>query len=315
MKLRIVPALVAALLVPIESSWSAALAQESATAPAATADVVKLKDGSMYRGTIIELVPDDHVRITLPSGETRNFLMIDVAYAGSAESAPKPKPQTPRRPARSSDDTHEDDEPTVHLTGSEKDVQFLAPTSQSETTGVGYAWGGTLVYGASSRHYSILCTAPCDTTLSAGSHRLALAVRGGKAVEADDPIEIHGPTTLLGTYESRLGVRIAGVVVVAAGAIVGTVLMLESLHKSTCDGSGVCTTSGVDTNMLWGGVAVFGLGSLVGLIMVLMKDTATIEVVPSSNAQSIRMPGLAREGGAVPATPLDGTGLAVRYRF
>jgi hypothetical protein len=32
--------------------------------PAApSADVVRLKDGAMYRGTIVELVPNDHVDI------------------------------------------------------------------------------------------------------------------------------------------------------------------------------------------------------------------------------------------------------------
>jgi hypothetical protein len=84
---RLRSALVAAMMLPIGTTWApSAQAQEAtaASAPGALADVVKLKDGSLFRGTITALVAGDHVDLLLLSGETRQFTMSEVAYAGPA---------------------------------------------------------------------------------------------------------------------------------------------------------------------------------------------------------------------------------------
>jgi hypothetical protein len=64
---------------------------------------VRLKNGAMYRGKISEIVPGDHVKISLPTGETLTFPMSQVDYAGlaklmpSAMSQPGPAPSQPRQ--------------------------------------------------------------------------------------------------------------------------------------------------------------------------------------------------------------------------
>jgi hypothetical protein len=71
------------------STSQRARAQDDDHAPATPPDVVRLKDGSFFRGTILELVADDHVVLRLSSGETKRFAMDDVKYAGSAADEPK----------------------------------------------------------------------------------------------------------------------------------------------------------------------------------------------------------------------------------
>jgi hypothetical protein len=318
MRGTVASALAIALLVS-GSSWSVAYAQEAPAAPSPP-DVVKTKDGSMYRGTIIELVAGDHVRMTLPTGETRNFPMSDVAYAGAAEGAPRPEAPSPRkaRPStREKTDTDEDeDEATVHLTANEKDLQVLIRAGQSETTGTGYTIGhGATFYSGESRHYAVLCTAPCDTSLPPGTHRLAVSLDGGRAIEADEPVRIHAPATnLRATYDSRGGYRAAGILLMIGGGLAGTILMGASIHPSTCDKYNNCT-GGTDGGLMLAGVAVTGVSVLFGLGLALMRPIVTIEPVRSSDARSLRLPEMTRKEGGVASTPIDGLALSVRYPF
>src|SRR4051794_21414836 len=52
--------------------------------PASPPDVVKLKDGSLLRGTIVELKAKEFVQIQLLTGEVRRLGMDQVEYAGPA---------------------------------------------------------------------------------------------------------------------------------------------------------------------------------------------------------------------------------------
>ena len=53
----------------------------------ASKDVVRLKDGSVVRGTISELLKNRSVTIVTLSGKTLEFAMSDVAYAGPESKA------------------------------------------------------------------------------------------------------------------------------------------------------------------------------------------------------------------------------------
>ena len=81
MRLPLFAALCAALL---GSSPRLAAAQTTGGAGSAPPDIVRLKDGGMVRGTIIELVPNGSVKIQLADGQTRTFAMADTTYAGPA---------------------------------------------------------------------------------------------------------------------------------------------------------------------------------------------------------------------------------------
>lgn len=56
----------------------------SGVAAAQESYVVKLKDGSIYQGDLVEYVPEDHVTIHLATGETRRFAWSEIANAKQA---------------------------------------------------------------------------------------------------------------------------------------------------------------------------------------------------------------------------------------
>jgi hypothetical protein len=281
------PALVLSLLLSVESSWTnVALAQSSPPSATALADVVRLKDGSIYRGTIVELVPDDHVDLVLPSGQTRRFQMNDVAYAGSAatrEDAPAATPPPAPAPSAAGERAPK---AGLHLEANQPDVQFLVRVGQAEATGFGYAWGGGgfVSFVGHSREYALICTAPCDGELPNGIHRLALSLGGGKAIEAADPVELQGPATLHGTYESRAGTRTLGWVLFGVSLGAGSLIAATSLRtRQTCDSTGFCyTDKAINGTQLGIGVGVMLVGGIVGAILGATKDKAIIEVVPQA---------------------------------
>jgi hypothetical protein len=314
------PALLLSLLLPIESSWShVALAQTSPPSASALADVVKLKDGSIYRGTIVELVPGDHVDIVLPSGQTRRFPMSDVAYAGAAtphEDVPAAA-ASPPAPAPSAAGEHAP-KAELHLEANERDVQFLVRVGQGEASGFGYVWGGGgfVSFVGHSRQYALICTAPCDGELPNGIHRLALSLRGGKAIEAEDPVELEGPATLRGTYECRAGTRAVGWVLFGLSLAAGTLIAATSVRTTyTCDVDGFCSTDKrIVGAQLGAGVGIMLAGGIAGAIVGVTKDKAIIEVVPQA-PRAWLWPATGREGAWLAPASSAGSGLALRYRF
>jgi hypothetical protein len=201
-------------------------------------------------------------------------------------------PQSPPAPRE------ESEEATVHVLGAQddSDVQLLLRTNQG---------------------YEALCTAPCDAHLSRGTHRFALSREGGKAVEVAEAVTVSGPGTMRATYESRTGMRTAGVVILvpSAGAmIVGlTIALVDSANSFGPDvGAGLSGNPSPAHSGAPEVVAVIGLvGTLLSLPFLLARDHATVEIVPATTARIL--PGTTREGAFVP--PSDSHGLALRVRF
>ena len=267
----------------------------------AIADVVRLKDGGVYRGTITELVPDDHVTLLTASGGTRDFKMSDVTYAGPLSKDPDSEgdqPSSPERRRASGASEGSAGGIAVHFTANLPHVQLLWRVGQSEFSGGGYAAGEALVMFGSSQEYRVLCTAPCDASLPPGEHRLALSYDGGKSVEFLDPVRVKSPMTLKGTYDSNAGLRGVGVGVILLGGLGGTLLMLAAIH-----GSG----GPPDTGLLLAGGGVSITGVLVGLGLAFMQDSATFEVAHRDAAGSTeRTPAKKETAWFAPRLAADG---------
>lgn len=273
-----------------------AAAQPTTTAPApGVSDEVHLKDGSVFRGTITERVPRDHVDLLMPNGQTRRFPMSQVTYAGPAEGAG----------AGSGAGAGVD----VHVTSDQRDVQLLLRVGQSEATG----WTFRGAIALEGRSYAIVCTAPCDTQLPAGLQRLALSQHGGSSAEADDPIDLRPSSTLYVHYDSHAAIRVVGYVIAAASAITGIVLIATSIDFSCSQAqqsAGQC--SPVTTSQLIAGLAVMIGGGIVGGILAGIGDGATIQLVPTTSSGPLRLPG-ASESFAT--APVEAPGLGLRVRF
>jgi hypothetical protein len=302
MKRHRVAVLLAASVIPACLAWSpAASAQPAPTPPpsaAALADEVKLKDGSIFRGTITELVPRDHVDLLLPGGQTRRFPAADVAYAGPAARPPAGAPPGPALPQGAK----------VHVESDQDDVQLLVRTGQVE----GEAWGYRGAVAMTARDYANLCTAPCDTHLPLGQHRLALSMHGGHVVEADDPVEVRGPTTVQAHYDSRLGVRVGGYILIVATLVTGVVLIAES-YNGNCSDPNAQHCSQFNTGELAAGAVVLIGGGIVGGILSTIGDRASLQLVPTGAAGPLRLPG--NTEGTTGGSAGPGAGLGLRLSF
>lgn len=96
--------------------------------------------------------------------------------------------------------------------------------------------GGHYVAGvATVGHYRQLCTSPCTMSLRNGSYQLALSQNGGPPISASSPVRIAGPSRVQGTYTSRHGLRVAGVVTIVGGATIGLVVTLTSFYTTEPD--------------------------------------------------------------------------------
>lgn len=275
-----------------------AAAQQPPAAPApGVGDEVRLKDGSSFRGTITERVPGDHVDLLMPSGQTRRFAMGQVTYAGPAQGGGGAGPGA--GPAGVD----------VHVTSDQPDVQLLLRVGQSEAT----AWTFRGAVGIEGRNYAIVCTAPCDTQLPAGLQRLGLSQHGGSSIEADDPVDLRSSTSLFVHYDSHTAIRAVGYVIAAASAITGIVLIVTSFDFScsqTQQNAGQC--SPVTTSQLLAGLGVAIAGGIVGGILAGIGDGVTIQVVPTTGAGPLRLPGASE---SLATGPVEAPGLGLRVRF
>jgi hypothetical protein len=278
-------------------------------------DVVKLRDGSMFRGTIAELVAHDHVDIVLSSGQTRRFPLADVTYAGpsaaSTAAPPSPPPPPPPPPPPSGAP-----QPLVGMRGpraelrleaNDSDVEFHVRTGTAQLQGVG--WGGRNSYSFVGQEavYSTICAAPCEASLPTGSHHIGLSHNGKGVIEAEEPVVITGPGTLRGTYTSHMGLRVAGLLLEIGSVVAGSVIVYESIKTNTVcpgEGGGCYQQAKIDGGEMAAGFGVAIVGSLLGTVLMFQHDTADISFVPmspvatsgSKELASLRTPGPAPQG-------------------
>jgi hypothetical protein len=275
-------------------------------------DIVKLKSGAMYRGTISELVPDDHVEIVLVSGQTKRFPLADVDYAGPDNRAAPAAPPAqggvvsgeapPERAARLAFRAEGDDRITLHqVTGSTYGVV------------VGYRMFG----GWEGHSFKMLCTAPCATRLEPSTYEFALSRGEGRPVITSRVEVPPGPSTLQASYTSRARLRAGGIAVLVMTVGVSLALFLIPFVSPSkeCDSSGYCFNH-YDLTAAYAGVGVMLVGTVAGVVMVTRRDIAHVELIPGVEGMTApRLLGMAPTEGAVAAGAASPGGLSLRVRF
>lgn len=281
----------------------------AAPAPAAPADVVELKSGALYRGTISEQVPGDHVEIVTLSGTTKRFPMSEVAYAGPESARPRrTPPAAPSAPPATG--MRDGVEPIVTLHAREARLEVVASLPgvtlyrKAATAVVGGYGGG---YGSASG-YDVICTAPCDVSLPSGTHTLALSLDRRSPLEVDPVTLPAGRSVLYARYDKVSGAtRAGGWVIFGLGIVGGGVVMFTADHIND-------DPPHFDGQQFALGGIIMGAGIAIGLVLALKRDHASIRIAPA-NAGRVRHatwsnPALDR-GTRVAGAP----GLALSARF
>jgi hypothetical protein len=237
----------------------------------------------MIRGTISELIAGDKVTIVTLGGETRSYPMGQVKFAGPAarmsEATEPPKPPPPEAAPPSSETKSGDPRPMVTVRGQEARLKlggagltFHRPSASAIGTG-GIAKG-----------YEVMCSAPCEVSMPAGSYRFALSRDGGIPTESPDAVTVPpGESSVDAELVDRSGTRTLGLVVGVGGAVLGAAIPFTVLTKEECIGTSepICSDRPSTAGWVLGG-AVMAAGLIGGLTMSFTHDKVTITVRPGA---------------------------------
>jgi hypothetical protein len=195
---------------PSATNFPAATPPPAATPAAPAPDIVVLKNGARYRGTIPELVPGGPVTIVLMTGESRTLEAAEVAYAGPASQEPATAPAPPTKTDNDSDDESDDNSaddepervPRVRFMSSVEHVQFFYHVKDG---------------------YRRLCEAPCSRELPVGIYRFAARHQAGEPLTVASEAMVDGPTSVFAEKDLHRGRRTTGGVLATVGGIVACV--------------------------------------------------------------------------------------------
>jgi hypothetical protein len=240
-------------------------------------DLVRLSNGDLYRGTIIEKVTGDHVTLMLPSGESRRFKMDDVAYAGAADrDQPTPPAQEPASAAPAAGKVEDSNDAAIRFLSEQAEVRLLLRYGSS----TGYATGARGTVGITAANYKEICTAPCKARLPVGAQRLALALGREGPVELDNSITIKDRMTLRGHFKSNAGERSGGLAVMLIGGLAGSIVLAFGVAHTgnSCDSFGNCSPAlQPNGTLILGGSVVMLAGLIAGIAMLAQKDEVSID--------------------------------------
>jgi hypothetical protein len=193
MRLRIVAAL------------TLALAGTLASAKGDATSVVKLKNGTVQKGVLLERVPGDHVTLKLSTGENKRFDWNDV---DSIEEPPEGASSASEAPAASAS------EPPPKASESTAPAPSVS-AAPSSTSGLRVRMTGS-PNAALERHegtaWTFACLAPCEKPLESGEYRV-----GGEGVNPSRTFMLREPSQLDVKTGSK-GRAFGGQLLLGAGA-------------------------------------------------------------------------------------------------
>ena len=244
-------------------------------------DTVVLKNGGMIRGTLIEILPNDHATVQLPNGTSAIVQWSEIHHIERA-AAPAPAP-VPTGPAP--------------LPSSAPPPKITGPT--------------ILVHIDSTRRVSLMrrapengewitaCESPCDMQLPLNNeYRIA-----GSGVTQSSEFDLDGQPGQRVVIKANVGttagltggliitgvgllVAIVGLYVIAGAAAVNSVSCVNGKDTST---GASCSTSGggvaVGVVLVLGGVAAMGIGGVIALINWKTGQSQEVQV-PKANAKA-----------------------------
>ena len=252
-----------------------------------TSITVWTKDGGIYRGEIVERVPNDHVTIKLATGETKRIAWKDYdrdSTTALPTPAPTPTPVVPAAPSppAAGADPLAPGAAHVHLEGPEhaRLERYLGSASLTTT----YGSGRSSTYSSASVTISSTeCYAPCDRSIGEGRYFVAAEGKRDSLV-FDLPSGKH-------RIEAKLGnpyVFWGGVPVIIIGTgllLVGAVFILQTPVDTFEPNSSAYHR---DNGPRYRGIAISLGGALVvaGGIAMMVKNTNSVRLDGKSVARA-----------------------------
>lgn len=256
---------------PIVVVTALALAAAALCAPCAAAQsrhphAVRLRDGTLLRGTITDR-DAEHVVIVLPTGATRTLDSAEVELAGPVDEVTSSRPtSTPRgsTPRRSGAQLAR-----VRVVAEQDDLSLHRVT---RTSSVPMGTGNRITV-VDVDEYEALCSAPCTFDIEPGGHQLGIARGDGSPVRAGAPVEVFDGMRLVLHHENRVAYRQAGWVAWIGGGAVGLGVFLWGLVGGSSDEYGRI----IDAPLVIAGGVTIAVAMLVGIPLSFLNDAGRIE--------------------------------------
>ena len=210
-------------------------------------DTIHLRSGGLYRGRASEIVPGDHVTVTLQSGETKIVPWAEVDRVIVA-STPIPPPPTEARPPLKVSTAMQGPLATVHLKSSGKTFLYRRPQGSTE--------------------FVTACESPCGVDLPIGdTYKI-----GGSGIATTKEFRLEaapgGAVTLDVDGPNWFGIVGGGTLTLAGGvlAYVGVIFALAGgATDATCN---YCSDTKEVRNVGLGLMAIGAAGIAGGLLIV-----------------------------------------------
>jgi hypothetical protein len=234
-------------------------------------DVVHLKGGGMIRGTLIEILPDDHATVELATGQTAvvPWERVDRVERGTTTTQPEKAPTGSTSASAPSPGTDGSDA-VVHI-----DADRPVVLERSEAGG---AW-------------TLVCTSPCDLPLPLSStYRIS-----GYGVRRSTPFSLSargGEHVVIDVNTASRGGYVGGIVLAGAGTLVALVGALVLQNQALGQPAGASANS--DARMVgWSMVAGGALMALGGVALIAHNAHSKVEPTPTPRPRSdawLRLP-------------------------
>lgn len=233
--------------------------------------IVTLSDGALYRGELIELVPNDHITIRLATGEVKRFEWATISDVSTPVVSPTPQfsPPTPAPPITGAQLSPR--KMTTRVTIESDDNRVALFRSMGSTQVVAYGQMGTMVGRLES--WKQICRAPCGVTTEVNEQ---YAIRGEGIVPSGYFSLPLQPTVNLHVKSGSAAQRLAGVLLLSlgAGGIAGGILLLAIGPTESLAYNGTGYSFQPDSSYRVGGGVMLGLGvgMLAGGIALMVKS-------------------------------------------
>lgn len=241
----------------------------SASAQTGVGDVVRTLDGGMYRGTIVESVPNDHVTLLLPSGESRRFASGEILSSGPVDATPPPPTEVATADSGRMPTSVTNSTPVrLRITSPVEGNTLLLQTG----VGAGAVAGGTAIIVQFDR----VCLAPCTATIPVGNHRFVVEDSRGRQRATPAPVLIDRDGELEISTESRRRLRIRRWMISLGLLVASAPLIVIGMVDKSCDGYG-CHTNWAITGP---GLGLLGAGYATGVAAIFAWDRGHVEFRP-----------------------------------
>ncbi len=257
----------------------------ASSARADETETVRTKDGSIFRGDLVEKVVNDHVTIKMATGEVKRIEWDDI----ETKPPPPPPPQKPTKPSGDEVDvsfTSDDPKATLQQYVGSGGVTVDYVTPYGTTLGSGDAELGL---------FRDVCTSACTQRVSsAGRFRVA----GEGLIPTDSfTLQKSGPNQVSASMSSR-GKRTAGkVLTIYTGAPFTAIGALVLVAGAVATPGAPCAGC-VDAHaslLLWGGI-ITGVSVTMLTIGIILWATSGSSATLNGEHVALRLPGKMRLG-------------------